>query len=80
MLTVAAQSILYIYVVTWWLVIFELDLFITDDAAKRANPFISSMYLTIITMTTVGYGDITPRTNYGRILVMIAAIIGVCCR
>jgi hypothetical protein len=34
-------------------------------------------YWAIITMTTVGYGDIEPRTKIGRLLACICAVVGV---
>jgi hypothetical protein len=36
----------------------------------------NSAWLTIITMTTVGYGDIYARTNFGRFFSVIAFIVG----
>ncbi len=36
-----------------------------------------SLYWTITTLTTIGYGDITPTTNVGRIFTMFIMIIGV---
>ena len=36
----------------------------------------NSAWLTIITMTTVGYGDMYARTNFGRFFSVIAFIIG----
>lgn len=45
----------------------------------RENGFKSipeSVYYTIVTLTTVGYGDITPNTAVGKLLSMLLMIIG----
>ena len=39
--------------------------------------WIDSFYFTIVTLTTVGYGDISPATSAGKIFTMIYLLIGV---
>ncbi|MBU7004144.1 MAG: hypothetical protein HXS50_01160, partial [Theionarchaea archaeon] len=39
--------------------------------------WIDSLYLTIATITTVGYGDVAPKTDVGRIFAIPVIIIGV---
>lgn len=39
--------------------------------------FLDSMYFMVMTMSTIGYGDITPHTEAGKWLVMIYALMGV---
>ncbi len=39
--------------------------------------FIDSLYFSAMTITTVGYGDFTPKTDIGKIFTIIFAIIGV---
>ncbi len=38
--------------------------------------FENAVWLTIITMTTVGYGDFFPRTSFGRIIDVILVVWG----
>ena len=38
---------------------------------------LTSLYWTVITMATIGYGDITPQTTTGKILAMMIAISGI---
>ena len=38
----------------------------------------TSWWMLIITMTTVGYGDYSPETTAGRIIISIAIFIGLC--
>lgn len=46
----------------------------TPEAGFTSIP--KSIYWTIVTLTTVGYGDIVPQTEIGQILAMIVMIIG----
>jgi voltage-gated potassium channel len=39
--------------------------------------FSDALYFSVVTVTTVGYGDITPKTEAGRILSMLIIILGV---
>lgn len=40
-------------------------------------PLSDSLYFTVVTVTTVGYGDIYPKTAYGKLLAIILIITGV---
>lgn len=40
-------------------------------------PRFTSLYFTITTMAAIGFGDITPQTDLGRVFVMIYALLGV---
>jgi voltage-gated potassium channel Kch len=39
--------------------------------------WIDSLYFTVITLATVGYGDLTPTTPLGKIVAVIFVIVGV---
>lgn len=41
------------------------------------NSYFDSIWWTVTTITTVGYGDLVPVTNAGRVLGMILQIFGV---
>ena len=48
-----------------------------DDNFKNVmEDYFSSVWLTVITMTSVGYGDIPPATTIGRVLCIVLAIWG----
>ena len=51
----------------------------TARSLDQDNPLqniYNSIWLIIITMTTVGYGDLFPKTHFGRFVIIIASILG----
>ena len=45
--------------------------------ALEGLPFFDAMYMTVMTVATVGYGDIVPRTVAGRAFTMLLVVTGV---
>jgi voltage-gated potassium channel len=43
----------------------------------EGKDILTSFYWTVITMATIGYGDITPETTVGKILAMLMAVTGI---
>lgn len=39
--------------------------------------FIDSLYFSVVSLTTVGYGDYSPETTPGKIFVMIYLLVGI---
>ena len=39
--------------------------------------WIDSFYFSTITLTTIGYGDITPETDLGKLFTMFYAVLGI---
>ena len=39
--------------------------------------FIDAMYWSMVSLTTIGYGDIVPATDIGRVFTMISALMGI---
>ena len=39
--------------------------------------WIDSLYFTVITLTTVGYGDISPQTTAGKLFTVLYLLIGI---
>lgn len=47
------------------------------DTSMDYTSYINACWGTVATMTTVGYGDMFPRTNFGRIVMIICSMYGV---
>jgi voltage-gated potassium channel len=72
---------LIITICTIFLLIF-FSAFIIYSAENKAQPEVyssipKSMYWAFVTLTTVGYGDMTPVTSFGRFFTAIASFLGV---
>lgn len=59
------------YIVTTALIMFNLE------DSEMFHDFFDALYWATTTLTTVGYGDIYPETNIGRVISMFSAIFGV---
>lgn len=58
--TVLILLITSILTLTSILCLFELENFMTSAYTRDYSPFFTAFYFTMITITTVGYGNITP--------------------
>ena len=47
------------------------------DVNPEISDYFSALYFGIITLTTVGFGDIHPVTSAGRLIVSMAILIGI---
>jgi len=51
---------------------------VEHEAQPEAFPsIVGTMYWSLVTLTTLGYGDVVPLTTVGRVLASITAVIGV---
>ncbi|MBF0099822.1 MAG: cyclic nucleotide-binding domain-containing protein [Desulfobacterales bacterium] len=55
-----------------WMLIYP-----NNEHTDHTTFYIKSVYWVVTTLTTVGYGDITPSTNIGRIYTMLVMLLGV---
>ena len=39
--------------------------------------WVDSLYLTVMTLTTVGYGDVSPQTQGGRLFTVFYVLVGI---
>ena len=63
---------LYHWIACGWLLIYHEN--VPDN---RYSHYVQALYWTMLTVTTVGYGDITPQTDIQRVYTMAVMIIGV---
>ena len=57
-------------------VIFGSVMYLVEGEVNGFSSIPKSIYWAIVTMTTVGYGDISPQTDFGQALAAIIMIIG----
>ena len=67
-------------VLAYLLRIFEMPYFRKEkdapDVFNAMDDYFNAIWCTTITMTTVGYGDLSPATTPGRIVAMTIAVLG----
>lgn len=57
-------------------IIFGSLMFLVEEPEHGFTSIPISIYWTIVTITTVGYGDITPQTPFGQIIATLAMLTG----
>ena len=59
-----------VYIVASALIVFQIE-------PNLFETFFDALYWATISITTIGYGDISPATDWGRFITMISALVGV---
>lgn len=78
-MTILVLFVVTVSMLTYILRIFELYYSIhplTETVFLKQAQFFNLFYFIIITLTTVGYGDIQPETIPGKIIIMFCALWG----
>ena len=76
LLTVLGIAIFYVFVTA--LIMFNVEMHHTNaDGEFVFGTFFDALYWATTTLTTVGYGDISPISELGRIISMISSLFGV---
>lgn len=76
LLAVLMIALLYIFITA--LIMFNVEPEVNPATGQTAFPtFFEALYWSTVTLTTVGYGDICPVTEAGRIISMLSSLFGV---
>ena len=59
-----------VYILVSALVIYNVE-------PESFNTFFDAIYWATVSLTTVGYGDIYPVTNIGRMVTMVSSVFGI---
>ena len=76
MYQIRRKIIVFFFVVLNLAVIFGSLMYIVEGPNNGFTSIPKSIYWTIVTITTVGYGDITPHTILGQIIASLAMLTG----
>lgn len=71
-----AKISVFLYAVVLMVVIFGSLMYVIEGADNGFNNIPQSVYWAIVTLTTVGYGDIAPQTPLGQFLASAIMIMG----
>lgn len=66
----------FLYTVLTLVVVFGSLMYVIEGEENGFTSIPRSVYWAIVTMTTVGYGDISPRTGVGQMVAAVIMIIG----
>ncbi len=66
----------FLFAVLCLVVIFGALIYAIEGEAHGFTSIPKSIYWAIVTMTTVGYGDISPQTSFGQTLAALVMIVG----
>lgn len=66
----------FLFTVSTLVVIFGSLMYLIEDSENGFTSIPRSIYWAIVTMTTVGYGDISPKTGAGQALASMIMILG----
>ncbi len=70
------KIIVFLFTVLTLVIIFGALMYLIEDHESGFTSIPQSIYWAIVTLTTVGYGDISPQTGIGQTLAAIIMVIG----
>lgn len=76
LLSVLGIAVFYVFLTA--LIMFNVEPQINPTTgAQTFNDFFDALYWATVTLTTVGYGDLCPATDIGRLISMLSSLFGV---
>ncbi len=73
-LHLSPETINFISILTFSFILSCFIWLAEHDANPKINNFADAFYFTVVSITTIGYGDITPKTMWGRIIIVLAVL------
>ena len=67
----------YLEIIIWFALLYHTFYYLFETKNIYLNTVLGSAYFSLVTMTTLGYGDITPKSQWGIVIVIIQALIGI---
>ena len=66
----------FLFSVITIVIIFGSVMYIVETPDNGFTNIPQSIYWAVVTLTTVGYGDVTPQTNIGKAIAMVIMVMG----
>ncbi|MGZ9898734.1 ion transporter [Shewanella gaetbuli] len=76
MMQSSRKVFVFFFSVTLIILVLSVVMYVIEGPQNGFSSIPKSMYWTIVTITTVGYGDITPQTPLGQIIASLTMLIG----
>jgi len=70
------KIIVFLFALLTLVIVLGSLMYVIEGEANGFTSIPRSVYWAVVTLTTVGYGDISPRTNLGQMLAMVIMILG----
>jgi len=67
---------IFLFTITTMLVVFGSTMYLIEGPENGFTNIPVSIYWAVVTLTTVGFGDITPKTDFGRLVSAVVMIMG----
>ena len=68
--------VVFMFIVTYGILVWLIERTSNEEFDKGYLGALKGVWLGIVTMTTLGYGDITPRTICGKLLTVLCVLVG----